>query len=283
MRRDIRSELTGVLPDDKLGLLPRSFDIIGSKKKAVAIIEIPDTLKDYEQLIASTIMNVHRNVSSILAKESERMGELRIRDLRLVAGDADTEVVHKESGCFFKLDPRKVYFSPRESVERERIASKVDQNESILVMFSGVGPFPICMAKRRGTVRVTSVEINPYAHNYCVENIHLNKVADQVHALRGDVREVCPKLGATFDRILMPLPKGAHKFLDVAIPLLRDGGVLHFYHWAPEPDLFSRAEELIAKATGNHGRMGEILERRRVSQYSPRVWKIRIDARLSAL
>jgi len=139
------------------------------------------------------------------------------------------------------------------------------------------------MAKRRGTVRVTSVEINPYAHNYCVENIHLNKVADQVYALRGDVREVCPKLGATFDRILMPLPKGAHKFLDVAIPLLRDGGVLHFYHWAPEPDLFSKAEELIAKATGNHGRMAEILERRKVSQYSPRVWKIRIDARLSAL
>lgn len=283
MRRDIRSELTGVLPDDKLGLLPRSFDIIGSKKKAVAIIEIPDALKGYEQLIASAIMNVHRNVSSILAKESERLGELRIRDLRLVAGDADTEVVHKESGCFFKLDPRKVYFSTRESVERERIAAKVGEGESILVMFSGVGPFAICMAKRHRTVRVTAVEINPCAHNYCVENIHLNKVADQVHAIMGDVREVCPKLGATFDRILMPLPKGAHKFLDVVIPLLRDEGVLHFYHWAPEPDLFSRAEELIAKATGNHRRMAEILERRRVSQYSPRVWKIRIDARLSAL
>ena len=282
MRHGIRSELTGIIPDDRLGLVPRSFDIIGSKQKAIAIIEIPEELKDYEQIVVSAIMNVHRNVSSVLAKESERLGELRIRELRLVAGDPDTEIVHKESGCFFKLDPRRVYFSPRESVERERIATKVDRGESILVMFSGVGPFPICIAKRQGTVRVTAVEINHLAHNYCIENIHLNKVSDQVHAIMGDVREVCPQLGATFDRILMPLPKGAHKFLDMAIPLLRDGGVLHFYHWAPEPNPFSKAEELIARATGKHGRMSEILERRRVSQYSPRVWKIRIDARLSA-
>ena len=281
MRHDIRSELKGVLPYNKLKLVPRSFDIVGSKQKAVAIIELPDELTDSEQQIATAIMNVHNNVSSVLAKESGRGGALRIRELRLVAGHPDTEVVHKESGCFFKLDPRKVYFSPRESVERERIAAKVGYSESVLVMFSGVGPFPICMAKRHRSVKVTAVELNPHAHNYCVENIHLNKVGDQVRALLGDVREVCPKLGKVFDRVLMPLPKGAQMFLDVAIPLLRDGGVLHFYHWAPEPDLFSNAEELIAEVAENSGRMSEILEKVKVSQYSPRVWKIRIDARVS--
>jgi len=282
MRRDVRSELRGVIPDDKLKLVPRSFDIIGSKQKAVAIIELPEELKDHEQHVASAIMNAHKNVSSVLSKESGRLGELRTMELRLVAGDPNTEVVHKESGWFFKLDPRKVYFSPRESAERERIAAKVCHGESVLVMFSGVGPLPVCIAKRDGSVLVTAVELNPDAHNYCIENIHLNKVGDQVHALLGDVREVCPKLGLVFDRVLMPLPKGAHMFLDVAISLLREGGVLHFYHWAPELDLFSNAEELIAKEAVNFGRVAEILERMKVSQYSPRVWKIRIDARLSA-
>ncbi len=282
MRHDIRTELRGVLPEEALRLVPRAFDIVGSKQKAVAIIELPEELREYERQIAAALMRVHKNVVSVLAKESERTGEFRIRDLRLVAGDPDTEVVHKESGCLFKLDPRRVYFSPRESAERERIAAKVGEGESILVMFSGVGPFPICIAKRHERVRATAVEINPHAHNYCVENIHLNRVGDHVTAILGDVREICPNLGETFDRVLMPLPKGAHKFLDVAIPLLRDGGILHFYHWAPEPDLFSQAEELVAAAAEACGRRAEVLERVRVSQYSPRVWKIRVDARISA-
>lgn len=279
MRRDVRAELRGILPDDRLKLMPRSFDVIGSKQKAVAIIDLTEELKGVEHQIAAAIMRVHKNVASVLAKESERVGVFRTRELRLVAGDPDTEVLHKESGCIFKLDPRRVYFSPREGAERERIADKVREGESILVMFSGVGPFPIRIAKRHRSVKVTAVELNPHAHNYCVENIHLNKVADRVRALLGDVREVCTKMGDAFDRVLMPLPKGAHMFLDVAVPLLRDGGVLHFYHWAPEPDLFSDTEELVAKAAEGYGRL-EVLERVKVSQYSPSVWKIRIDARI---
>ena len=281
MRRDIRSELRGVLPEDKLKLVLRSFDIIGSKQKAVAIIQLPDALKEFEHQIAAAITNVHKNVVSVLAKESGRLGEFRTRELRLVAGDPDTEVVHKESECLFKLDPRKVYFSPRESAERERIAAKVGDGESILIMFSGVGPFPICIAKRHRSIRVTAIELNPHAHNYCVENISLNKVDDRVVALQGDVKEVCPKLGKVFDRILMPLPRDAHMFLDAAIPLLRDRGVLHFYHWSPESDLFSYAEGIVSKAAERCGRMAETLERVKVSQYSPRVWKIRIDVRVS--
>ena len=279
MRRDVRAELRGILPDDRLKLVPRSFDVIGSKQKAVAIIDLTEELKGFEHQIAAAIMRVHKNVASVLAKESERVGVFRTRELRLVAGDPDTEVLHKESGCIFKLDPRRVYFSPREGAERERIADKVREGESILVMFSGVGPFPIRIAKRHRSVKVTAVELNPHAHNYCVENIHLNNVADRVRALLGDVREVCTKMDDAFDRVLMPLPKGAHRFLDVAVPLLRDGGVLHFYHWAPEPDLFSDAEELVAKAAEGYGRL-EVLERVKVSQYSPSVWKIRIDARI---
>jgi tRNA (guanine37-N1)-methyltransferase len=280
MRRDIKTELYQTLPGNVLEYVTRSFDIIGSKRKAVAIIELPERLEAYEQEIAEAIMRVHRNVSSVLSKESERLGEFRTRNLRLVAGDPDTEVMHRESGCYLKLDPRKVYFSPRESAERDRIAAKVVRGESVLVMFSGVGPFPIRITKRERSVKVTAVEVNPHAHNYCVENIHLNKVGSQVDPKLGDVRIVCPEIGETFNRILMPLPKGAYKFLDVAIPLLRDGGVIHFYHWASKEDLFSKAEKFVAEAADNLGRGSLIIERRRVSQYSPNVWKIRVDARI---
>jgi tRNA (guanine37-N1)-methyltransferase len=278
MSRGVREELRGVIPGDLLDLVQRSFDIVGSKQKAVAIIEVPEELRDYKGAIAHALMRVQKNVASVLSKESGRAGEFRTREMRLIAGDPDTEVLHRESGCAFRLDPKTVYFSPRESQERGRIAEATGDGDEVLVMFSGVGPLPIRIAKHRPGVRATAIELNPYAHNYCVENIYLNRVGDRVEAVLGDVREVAETLGRRYDRILMPLPKGAHMFLDVAVPLLRDGGVLHFYHWAPSEDMFGKAEELVKAAFREEGREAVVTERVKVSQYSPRYWKVRIDA-----
>ena len=242
MSRDLVGMLKGHIPEEKIGLVTRSFDIYGSKRKAVAVVEIPDELREFDGLIARTIMKVNKNVASVLGKESGRLGEYRTRELKLLAGDSDTEVLHREAGCIYRLDPRTVYFSPRESSERKRLSSAVGEGENVLVMFSGVVALPIIIAKMRRNVHVTAVELNQYALNYCVENIHLNRVADRVKAIKGDVRDVCSNLGSLFDRIVMPLPKRAYEFLDVAVPLMKEGGVLHFYHWAPEGDLFSEAE-----------------------------------------
>ncbi|MBL7168317.1 class I SAM-dependent methyltransferase family protein [Candidatus Bathyarchaeota archaeon] len=278
MSRGVKEQLRGVIPDSLLDLVPRSFDVIGSKQEAVAIIEVPEEIRDYEEAIAHAVMRVQKNVASVLSKESGRAGEFRIREMRLIAGDPDTEVLHRESGCAFRLDPKTVYFSPRESQERGRIAEGTADGEEVLVMFSGVGPLPIRIAKHRPDVRATAIELNPYAHNYCVENIHLNRVGDRVEAILGDVREVAGSLDRRYDRILMPLPKGAYMFLDVAVPLLQDGGVLHFYHWAPSEDMYGEAEELVKAAFREEGREAVVTDRVRVSQYSPRYWKVRIDA-----
>jgi tRNA (guanine37-N1)-methyltransferase len=280
VREGLRERLRGVIPEEAMRLVPKSYDIIGSRVKAVAVIEIPEELRPYETDIASALMELHKNVRSILAKESGRGGEYRLRGMRLIAGDPDTEVIHREAGCLFKLDPMKVYFSPREATERGRIASKVGRGERILVMFSGVGPYPIRIAKLHREVDITAVELNPYAHNYCVENIHLNKVENRIHPILGDVKEVCPKLEGSFDRIVMPLPLGAYRFLDLAIPLLKERGVLHFYHWSREPNIFQEAELLVSETARGFGKGIEIIDRVRISQHSPRAWKVRVDARL---
>jgi tRNA (guanine37-N1)-methyltransferase len=282
MSPDLRAELRALLPPDQTKLVTKSFDIYGSKQKAVAVVEIPDELRDVEREVAEALMRVNKNVSSVLAKESARTGDYRIRELRLIAGDPDTEVLHRESGCVFRLDPRTVYFSPRESRERDRLTEAVNDGDEILVMFSGVGPLPIRITKGRPNVTATAVELNPVAHNYCVENVHLNRVSDRVQILEGDVREVCPGLGKTFDRVMMPLPKGAYEFLDIAVPLLKDGGMIHLYHWTSQEDAFLDAERLIAEAAKNYGRSTEFTGRTRVSQYSPGTWKVRVDAKLSS-
>ncbi|HUV53627.1 MAG TPA: class I SAM-dependent methyltransferase family protein [Candidatus Krumholzibacteriaceae bacterium] len=257
--------------------MPSSFDILGSRSGAVAIIEIPDELTLYEKEIAAAIQAVHRNVKSVLSKDSGRDGEYRLRSLRLISGDPDTEVIHKESGCSFKLDPQVTYFSTRESTERERIVDIVRPGEDVLVMFSGVSPIAVCIAKRHPGVTVTAIEINPEAHGYAVENVKLNKVADRVKPILGDVRDVCHSLNRVFDRVLMPLPKGAHMFLGVAISMVKPEGVLHFYHWAPEDDLYSEAQRLVVEAAAEAGRRAEFVGGVKVSLYSPRVYKVRVD------
>jgi len=280
LKNNLRSNLRGKIPPHLLDTIPSSFDILGSKGEAVAIIEIPDGLIPHEKIIAEALMAVHKNVKSVLAKESERYGELRLRKYRLILGDPNTEIIHKESGCRFKLDPQTTYFSARESTERERICSQVKGPEEILVMFSGIGPFPICLAKHNKDVVCYAIELNPQAHRYCLENIKLNKLEDKVIAIQGDVREICPKLNKTFDRVIMPLPKGAHLFLDVAVPMVKPGGVLHFYHWAKNDDLYSDAFNLVKEASSKLGRRCSFEGGVKVSKYSPGVSKIRIDVRI---
>jgi tRNA (guanine37-N1)-methyltransferase len=280
LRNDLKSNLRGRLLDELIDIVPSSFDILGSKGHAVAIIEISEELMDYEIIIADTLMQVHKNVKSVLAKKSERHGEFRLRDYRLIVGDPNTEIIHKESGCRFKLDPKLTYFSTRESSERERISAQIKSPEEVLVMFSGVGPFPICIAKNNKGTKCFAVELNPKAHSYCVENILLNKLRDRVTALQGDVREICPALNRQFDRVLTPLPKGAYKFLDITIPMIKPRGILHFYHWAPDDDPYSEAFKLVKVAASEYERVCEFKNGVRVAKYSPGISKIRIDVRI---
>jgi len=273
--------LSGILPTELIGLVPRSFDIIGSKGHAVAVIEVSIELEPYGASIGEALMRIQRNVKSVLSKGTERKGGFRVREMTLLAGEPNMEVLHKESGCVFKVDPAKVYFSPRESTEREKIASQVVPGERVLVMFSGVGPFAICIAKRQPKASCIAVEFNPEGHRYCEENIRLNKVSDRVTAILGDVRDVCPTLGERFDRVLMPLPKGAYEYLDVAIPMVKPGGILHFYHWAPRDNSFSEGERLLLSHIDKQGRTADIIDHIKVSQYSPSSLKIRLDARIN--
>ncbi len=254
----------------------KSFDVIGSKEKAVAIVEIPEGMS--EKAIAEEVMKFQKSVKSVLCKTSERKGEFRNREYKLIAGDKNTEVVHKEYGCSFRLDPQKVYFSSREGTERQRIAKQVKPNEKILVMFGGVAPFAIIIAKIQPKVgKVYSIELNPDGHRYAEENIRLNRIGDKVTALQGDVREVCKKFSAEFDRIVMPLPLGAESFLDVAVNCLKEGGVIHFYNWGGGENPFESAEQKIKESLIKLNKKYQIIHRQTVLPYAPGKYKVCMD------
>jgi tRNA (guanine37-N1)-methyltransferase len=274
----VKDILKNQLSENELKLAPRSFEIIGSREKAVAIVEIPEELEGKKELIANAIMKLNKNVKSVLKKASGRKGELRLREYELIAGDKNTEVLHKEYGCLFKLDPQKVYFSPREANERQRIAKKVKAGENVLVMFSGILPFGIVIAKNQPKVKkVVGIEINPIAHEYAKENVRINKVSHLVIPMLGDVREKCKELKEKFDRIVMPLPFGSESFLDIAFKCLKNGGTIHFYSWGENKKVFENAIKIIEEEAKKANKKITIIEKRRLLQFKPRAYKVCID------
>ena len=268
----LRKALEKKLTKNELSHLKTSFDIIGD----IAILEIPPQLVKKQKTIAETLMKLHKNIKTVCKKGSERKGELRLRIIKYVAGRKSTETIHTEFGCKYKLDVRKVYFSPRESTERDRIAKQVVNGEIVMVMFAGIGPFSILIAKRKKT-DVISVELNKDACKYTKENTHLNSVAASVDVLCGDVKRVCKPFISKCDRIVMPLPKSGYKFLDTAFKCLKPrGGVIHFYYTGS----MEEAEKHIKRSSDKLNKKIKILRKNRVLPYAPRVWKVCLDVKV---
>ena len=170
-----------------------------------------------------------------------------------------------------------MYFSVRLSTERKRVIDLVQDGEDVLVMFSGVGPYSIGIAKNKKPKEVYSVEINPAAFKYQKENILLNK-AENVRLFKGDVKKIVPKLKKKFDRILMPLPRGAESFLGTALKAAKKGAIVHFYDFLHE-DEFKKAEEKISKACKKAGKKFKIIGMVKCGQFGPGIFRICVDFR----
>ncbi|MCX6777610.1 MAG: class I SAM-dependent methyltransferase family protein [Candidatus Micrarchaeota archaeon] len=268
----LHEALEGKLSAKEIDEVVRSFDVLGD----LAIVEIPPKLVRKQKLVAEALMRIHPNVKTVAKKMGPMEGEFRVRKLKHVFGRPGFETEYRESGCVFRLDPSKVYFSPRLSHERERISGLVKEKEKILALFAGVGPFPIVIANRKPKTQIVAIELNPRAFDYMVENVRLNKTFNITPVL-GDVREVVPEIAAGFaDRVLMPLPKGAEKFLDVAMLGAKRGAVVHLYTFAKNDDL-EEVKKAISEAGKNAGRKTKILLTRRVRPFAPHVDQFVID------
>ena len=227
MTKMLKRELEKVLTTDEIHQIYSSFDIIGD----IAIIKIPEPLLDKKYIIAETILNKIKSIKTVLRQSTSVSGEYRTRDLEYISGDDKTLTLYKEYGCIFKVDVAKVYFSPRLSTERARIAKKVKSGETIINMFAGVGSFSIIIAKNQPESKIFSIDLNPYAYDLMVENIKLNKVVDRVIPFLGDAKSVIEdSLKGFGDRVLMPLPEKAIEYMDIAISALKPkGGIIHYY------------------------------------------------------
>lgn len=246
-----------------------SFEIIGD----IAIINDLDG-RDREESVEGILS--HHDVRTILLKTEGLSGEFRVGEYETLYGE-ETDTVHREHGYSFKVDPTKAYYSERFSTERERVSSKIEEGENVLVMFAGVGPFAVMCADK--AEKVVAIEKNPEACDYLKENIELNDFEDKIEAFCGDVIEITPGLKQRFDRIIMPLPGSAIEFLDIALESLDEDGVIHLYSFVEDKD-FRPLEEKIEEITMDKGLKYKVVDRVRCGYKSPSEDRYCFDTRV---
>lgn len=278
MPRSLRDALRGRLTEEELKRI-RAFDIVGD----IAVVKLPEELEPKKHLIGQAIMQVHRNVRAVLRQVGPVSGEFRTRELEVIAGEPRTETLHCESRCSFKTDLARAYFSPRLAYERMRIAKLVGPGEVVTNLFAGVGCYSIVIAKHSQAARIYSIDKNPAAIEYMHENVRMNKVGDRVVPILGDAREVVEQsLAGAADRVLMPLPELGREFFGVALRALKpEGGVVHFYDFGEEPDVFDPPFKFAERAAEEEGFRVELLGSRIVRPYAIRCYHVVLDLRVS--
>lgn len=272
--KSLREALEGKLPSEVLERLKTAYDQVGD----IAILEVDEDLKEYDAVVGETLLETNPRVSTVLAKDASHEGTYRTQKMRLLAGEDKRVTLHKENGVTLEVDVEDVYFSVRLSTERKRIMGLVMPGERILVMFSGCGPYTCVLGKNTEASEIVGVEINPRGHELALKNIERNKLSNAVTHV-GDAREVVPKLVAEsggFDRILMPLPKGAETFLGVALAAANDGAVVHFYAFLHEDEV-DKAYAWIRQACEAAGVSCEVRETVRCGQQAPHVHRFCVD------
>lgn len=214
-------DVAGV-PDELRDILPSSFDVVGD----VAMIKLPDELIPHKGSIGNALLQVNHSLRTVFL-DSGVKGEFRIRDLEQIAGEGSSETVHKEFGVRLYTDPSRVYFNPRLSTERSRIASLVRDGEVIIDMFAGVAPFGTVICRSANPEIVYSIDLNPEAEHFARLNAEKNHVK-QLVPMTGDSSKLVYDLPMA-DRIIMNLPQIADRFLRYAMDRLKVGGTAHMY------------------------------------------------------
>lgn len=228
--------------------------------------------KNYSENNLKELSEIH-NVKTIM-KIDHIQGTKREPVYKILHG-SQTETVHKENGCLFKLDLAKVMWSKGNNNERLRIAKLVGDGETVIDMFAGIGYFTIPIGVHSNASRVTAIEINPNSYHFLCENIELNKL-NNITPVLGDCISETPKYKA--DRIIMGYVKTTHHYLKTAISSLNEGGILHYHETVPEKLMKTRPlERIISQA---NGREVELLKINKIKKYAPGVEHVVIDVRI---
>ncbi|CAM9621756.1 unnamed protein product [Scytosiphon promiscuus] len=194
--------------------LPTSFEVAGH----LAHLNLRDYLLPYKRVIGQVIIDKNQRVTTVVNKVDTISTQFRTFPMEIVAGEPNTQVVVKESGCSFRFDFAKVYWNSRLQTEHARLIRVIGQQKPPAVvcdMMAGVGPFAVPLAKNGH--RVFANDLNPDSYRALRENGSRNKVAGRMTSSNECGRAFARRLirqRQVFHHAILNLPDSALTFLD---------------------------------------------------------------------
>jgi len=254
----------------------KSYDNFGN----IVVVRFPESfsLKNKKKF-AEKLLKEQKGVRTVLEKKEKIKGRLRKLSTNYIAGENTKEVLYRENGCVFRFNIDKTYFSPRLSNERKEIASKIKKGETVLVMFAGVAPYSIVIAKLSKAKKIFSNEINREANKYAELNIKLNKVKNKIELVNGDAKKLPEKLKQKLDVIVMPRPQLKEIFLKEAFKLSKKETRIYYYDFCRIDEIDSVVEK-IKKEAKKYRKKIKILRIKKAGELAPYKIRLRIDFKI---
>jgi tRNA (guanine37-N1)-methyltransferase len=253
------------IPSKLHEFIPKSFDVIGD----IVIVEINEKILDYKDKIGKSLLTLFPSINTVYRKASAVSGDLRLREIELLAGEKKCETLHIEHGVKIWTNVCETYFSPRLGHEHHRVAEKCLEDEVIVDLFTGVGPFPLHIAKKVNAI-IYAADINRTALKCLEKSMDLNNLKGKIAAIYGDCRLVTDTF-VQADRIIMNHPSQAHEYLDVVCQIIKPGGVVYFYQFVPDDEPEEKMKEILeAKLREHNFSIVKVLSFQKIRESAPR-------------
>lgn len=266
-----------IVGSDLASAIWKRIELIGD----VAIIRKSfDAPIEIYKAIGEEILRELPYVKSVWLAASPVQGFERVREYMHLAGEKKSETIYKEHGCIFKVDFTKVYISPVLGFDHIRIAKIVKNNEKILNMFAGFGPYSIVISKHAKPSYVVSIDLNEFAVHYARINIELNRVGAYNDVIHGDALAITYSLSEKFDRILMPYPDAFKSALKTALTAIKLDGYLHPHLFVEAPskrEALRKAYDIVTVYAQSLGAVVEPLGGHVIRGVAPRKYHVTVD------
>ncbi|MBR9704923.1 hypothetical protein GOV12_05915 [Candidatus Pacearchaeota archaeon] len=248
------------------------YDVMGN----IAIIRNEKKTLKQKKADAKIILS-RPSVETVLDRVTNVKGRLRTIKVRHIAGVKNLISLYRENACSFKFNIETCYFSPRLSNERQKISEKIKMKDKVLVMFAGIGVYPIVLYKYSKPEHIVGIEIGRECIKYFKENLKLNRIPEgKISVVSGDVKKKVDRSLGKFDVVIMARPNLRETFLKYGLIACKKGGRLFYYGFCKDTEVDLMVNDLVKEGKELGYRL-KVIEKKFAGEIAPYKHRFRIE------
>ena len=228
--------------------------------------------------IGKIIIRHYPTVQTVINKIDSIEGQNRLYPIEIIAGRTQTTTWHREYGLHIFCDVEKAYFNPRLAEEHHRVGKSVSDDDLILDMFTGVGPFALHCAAN-SSCHVIAVDINKYAIELLKKSMSKNKLKGTINPVISDSTHFLNKK-QSYNRIIINFPQNSWEYILLASKFLKKGGIITFYQFIPKNSLLEAGIPEVLENTLNRLKSYKVVYHKIGREISPSKIQLNVDIQI---